>query len=78
MHSLYSRSVRLQDAIHTLKKCFVIKNLNLCQRVGWNFTRQAHAGVKRCNVTAPLDRSGAYCFCPVRLSAINFDYNYLY
>ena len=26
MQTLYSRSVRQQDAIHTLKKCFVIKN----------------------------------------------------
>ena len=42
MQTLYSRSVRQQDAIHTLKKCFVIKNPNLCQRVGWNFTRREH------------------------------------
>ena len=54
MQTLYSRSVRQQDAIHTLKKCFVIKIPNLCQRVGWNFTRRAHVGVKRCNVTPAL------------------------
>ena len=57
MQTLYSRSVRQQDAIHTLKKCFVIKNPNLCQRVGWNFTRRAHVGVKRCNVTAALAKT---------------------
>ena len=56
MQTLYSRSVRQQDAIHTLKKCFVIKNPNLCQRVGWNFTRRAHVGVKRCNVTPALSK----------------------
>ena len=26
MQTLYSRSVRQQDVIHTLKKCFVTKN----------------------------------------------------
>ena len=60
MQTLYSRSVRQQDAIHTLKKCFVIKNPNLCQRVGRNFTRRAHVGVKRCNVTPAIHSAGQF------------------
>ena len=66
MQTLYSRSVRQQDAIHTLKKCFVIKNPSLCQRVRWNFTRWAHIGVKRCN----LHCYSTYTLCAASLSDV--------